>query len=502
MLKRTLFILVGIFIISVGIEMLVIFEVGNQGVSKYNDLAITQKQEVLDLYIENEFNNLKSLSSAHAYWSDAQNAVATGDTEFLNDQVVSYLVEGDFNIDFVYATDENSTFELVDGIVEESITASTLFSSTLNTDLGQGSIIKYSDEIYLLSGYPFATDEGLDKQGVLIIGRKLDMEDLILYMTDLDGESELHISIEESQEYDTDEYNPIEFDSIDETLYIYAKYDFGFSQYIESAITTPVLWITMTNIALIVIVMLFALVRYRRELNFTLDQVKSLRVKDGLLSQLEYSKSPELNEVIGVLNEMVLKVDESFEELMRKNIEVVKLLSTAAEINDEYTSQHSTNVSNISVKIADELGMKEKGKLELSAQLHDIGKVFIQHSLLNKKGKITPTEYEEMKKHTINGARLLNNITKFEEIKLGVLHHHERWDGSGYPSGLMGQEIPLFARIISVADVYDALTSIRPYRDSFNQEEAIAIMKDGRGKHFDPKILDVFLKLHESGNIE
>ncbi len=182
-------------------------------------------------------------------------------------------------------------------------------------------------------------------------------------------------------------------------------------------------------------------------------------------------------------------------DLVSKNLEVVKLLSTASEINDPYTQKHSINVSDLSRKIGKRLKVKNLDNLELSAELHDVGKVFIQLSLLNKKGKLSSKEFMEIKKHPIHGAELLENIKDFDEVRLGVLHHHEKFDGTGYPNQLKGNDIPLFARIIHIADVYDAITSNRPYRDAFSTDEVNKIMNDGRGSSFDPVILDIFFEV-------
>jgi len=139
-----------------------------------------------------------------------------------------------------------------------------------------------------------------------------------------------------------------------------------------------------------------------------------------------------------------------------------------------------------------------------SARLHDVGKVHIFDMVLNKPGKLDSEEYKEMKLHTTEGARIIDRMIEqtgeedfLHNAKLFAEYHHERWDGSGYPHGLAGTEIPLQGRIMAIADVYDALVSSRSYKEPLAEEEAINIIAMGAGKQFDPKIVEVFLKVKD-----
>jgi putative two-component system response regulator len=137
-----------------------------------------------------------------------------------------------------------------------------------------------------------------------------------------------------------------------------------------------------------------------------------------------------------------------------------------------------------------------------SSQLHDVGKISISDAILNKPGKLTPPEYEEMKKHAAFGVQVIekieastrsNDFLKYAKIFAGT--HHERWDGKGYPAGLQGEDIPLEGRIMAIADVYDALTSVRPYKKAFAHEEAVNIIREGNGTQFDPMLVDLFIEV-------
>ena len=182
--------------------------------------------------------------------------------------------------------------------------------------------------------------------------------------------------------------------------------------------------------------------------------------------------------------------------------ETVAAIANAVDAKDVRTHQHSQRVSQYSVMIAQEMNCfkwwerkKMLSSLGKAAQLHDIGKIGVPDSVLNKVGRLTDEEYEQMKSHVIRGAEILKDFTLVEHVGDGTRYHHERYDGKGYPDGLKGEEIPLFGRIIGVADAFDAMTSNRVYRNHMDTEYVMTEMKRGRGTQFDPEVLDAFLRL-------
>ena len=184
--------------------------------------------------------------------------------------------------------------------------------------------------------------------------------------------------------------------------------------------------------------------------------------------------------------------------------ETILTIAQAVDAKDENTSQHSVRVSEYSVMIAKELGYSEEQRenLRKTAILHDIGKIGIPDSVLNKPAKLTDEEYSIMKSHVIRGAEILKNFTMIENVADGALYHHERYDGRGYANGLKGEEIPLNARIIGIADAFDAMTANRVYRKKLDLDFVIEELKKGRGTQFDPKLVDIMLKLIENGTID
>ena len=195
-------------------------------------------------------------------------------------------------------------------------------------------------------------------------------------------------------------------------------------------------------------------------------------------------------------------------ELAKKQVEMgnetILTIAKTVDAKDVNTSQHSFRVSEYSVLIARKLGFSEQAcdELRRTALLHDIGKIGIPDNVLNKPSRLTDEEYEVMKSHVVKGAEILKNFTLFEHVEEGALYHHERYDGRGYVHGLKGEEIPLNARIIGIADAFDAMTANRVYRKKLDPEYVIGELEKGRGAQFDPKLTDILLKLIEDGTID
>lgn len=167
------------------------------------------------------------------------------------------------------------------------------------------------------------------------------------------------------------------------------------------------------------------------------------------------------------------------------------------EAKDTYTSGHSERVADLSVKLAEKM-LLENSEIELihiAAHLHDIGKIGIADGILLKNTKLSESEFNVIKEHPVIGYRILENVPEFQEVARIVLHHHERFDGNGYPSRLKEKNIPYGARIIQCADAYDAMTSFRAYRKNLSLDEAMAEFKKERGRQFDPEIADCFIDL-------
>jgi putative two-component system response regulator len=210
------------------------------------------------------------------------------------------------------------------------------------------------------------------------------------------------------------------------------------------------------------------------------------------------------NDLLGKYRgELELEVAQRTEDLKRAlgrikdaSLETIYRLSVASEYRDEGTGAHLMRVSRYAAAIARRMGLDASTveSILYAVPMHDVGKIGIPDQILMKPARLNPPELEIMKQHTVIGAKILEG-SKAEYISIAetiALCHHEKWDGSGYPNGLKGKDIPITARIAAIADVFDALVSKRPYKDSFSVERALAIIDRGLGRHFDPDVVAAF----------
>jgi HD-GYP domain-containing protein (c-di-GMP phosphodiesterase class II) len=193
------------------------------------------------------------------------------------------------------------------------------------------------------------------------------------------------------------------------------------------------------------------------------------------------------------------ELDKKHQLFMRTTV----ALAAAIEAKDNYTHGHTTRVNNFSIKIANRLAQKNRRAvdakfiedLQIASLLHDIGKIGIPEQILNKRGQLTLGERNKIKQHPMIGVTILKPIKELENPLLGIKYHHERPDGLGYPEGLKGDQIPLIASIIAVADSFDAMTTNRPYRNALDRDNVIKEIKRLTNRQFDPRVSDAFLEL-------
>lgn len=253
------------------------------------------------------------------------------------------------------------------------------------------------------------------------------------------------------------------------------------------------------------------------------NQIQNKLMTEVMLKYSQLSKEFEnKNKLLEKAENRLLKYNTELEEIVNKKVDEISesqiatiyALVKLSESRDDDTGTHIERTSMLCKIMAQHLSLLPEYKEVINdryidnifkaSPLHDIGKVGIPDNILLKPGKLTKEEFEVMKTHTTIGYKTLSEVQrKYKNngfIKMGMeiaKYHHEKWDGTGYPIGLSGKEIPISARIMALVDVYDALRSKRVYKEAFTHEKSYEIIKEGRGKHFDPLIVDVFLKNHE-----
>jgi HD-GYP domain-containing protein (c-di-GMP phosphodiesterase class II) len=203
-------------------------------------------------------------------------------------------------------------------------------------------------------------------------------------------------------------------------------------------------------------------------------------------------------------NEMVTQLHTARKQIEKNFKETISALAEAVEAKDAYTRGHCDRVARMSVAIAlrADLDTSRVMELELAAILHDVGKIGVEEGVVGKLGPLSRDEARDMRHHPEIGARILSPLSSLHRVGLYVKHHHEHYDGSGYPDGLEGDKIPLPSRIILLADAFDAMTTDRPYREALTREETFQRISEGRGRQFDPQIVDLFFALGEEGYID
>lgn len=239
-----------------------------------------------------------------------------------------------------------------------------------------------------------------------------------------------------------------------------------------------------------------------RMIKFGIDTVKSGHYD----YEFQETGPPDIRQLAQTLNAMMSSIRQSTRDLKNHAESMTEMfmgsvtaLVAAIDAKDPYTRGHSKRVQAISIMIGREMGMDETQlrELEISALMHDIGKLGIDETLLKKPGLLSDKERKTLEQHPVFGANIMRHIPMFRNMLPGMLHHHERWDGSGYPEGLIGEAIPIYGRIIAVADTFDAMTSSRPYQETLTPFEARELISNWSGTRYDPVVVDAFLKIFE-----
>jgi HD-GYP domain-containing protein (c-di-GMP phosphodiesterase class II) len=230
------------------------------------------------------------------------------------------------------------------------------------------------------------------------------------------------------------------------------------------------------------------------------DTVASLRARLEQTERQANARQRQLERYAADLREVFKQERARAQELRRSYMATVRALSNAVEARDAYTGKHAERVAAYGMELARACGlsMTDSPQLEFGFLLHDVGKVAVPDAILFKSGSLTEEEYSLVRKHPVIGTEILRDVDFLGEGKLVVRHHHERWDGLGYPDGLAGEAIPLAARVFAVADALDALTTDRPYRPASPFSAAREEISRGAGSQFDPGVVDAYRQIPDA----
>jgi putative nucleotidyltransferase with HDIG domain len=213
-----------------------------------------------------------------------------------------------------------------------------------------------------------------------------------------------------------------------------------------------------------------------------------------LLLVLVRSASSTLRQQTQTLRQRSRALLDSYSKLEQSSLEAIESLNATVEAKDPYTAGHSLRVQRIAVALGEQLGIDRQrlDALRFGALFHDIGKLGVPDTILTKPERLTPHEFELIKKHSSDGAYIVGKFSRLRDAVPIIEHHHERWDGKGYPHGVGGEQIPIEAAIVGLADAWDAMTTDRPYHRALTLDEACAEIRNGRGTQFAPEVVDAF----------
>ena len=220
--------------------------------------------------------------------------------------------------------------------------------------------------------------------------------------------------------------------------------------------------------------------------------------KGNFHERVDIRSHNELGQLASTFNHMAAQLERHDQNLREMFINTTKALAAAIDAKDPYTRGHSQRVAQISLEIAKEIGHSpsEQQKVNVAALLHDVGKIGIEDHILKKPSQLTDEEYNVIKQHPRWGAMIMGHINQLKEVIPGIQYHHERLDGSGYPEGRAGDQIPMLARIIAVADTFDAMTTDRLYQKAMDPQFVVGKLVEWKGTRYDPRVVDAMARIY------
>ncbi len=461
----------------------------------------SSKSEQVNFFISETQESITALVSANAPWTDLQEQLIVHNTDWLEVNATGYLVQNEsFKIDFVMAATEDLSYinQYGDAVLEPVMQAQS-FLRALVENKDSSEIIWINEMPMFIVTAPITNNDYENPMGVYVLGRWLSEENLQDLKRILGEDILKSLVVTKEKMYTglmTRDYSILEFSypvEMDESIdYINLEFKTPLYRnifYVQKLHTLVV--ILITGLIFLTIWFLY-FKKLSNGVTEVIDAVKRISSGDYDVKVMD-SEIEEVSELVLSVNRMATDITSHIHEIDNSYVSMIEVMANSVEINDAYTSHHNMRVANFARVIGELINFEDIKTLNIAARLHDIGKISIPTEIINKPGKLTAEEYEIIKEHPLAGFQIMDNIDFFKEIKLGVLYHHERYDGKGYPEGLRGEDIPLIAQIISVADVFDALASDRPYRKAYGYLESLGIIRENSGTMFNPIIVEAFV---------
>lgn len=491
-------------ILLVGITMIFVFW-GMFFATRYlvgelnNEILIKTTSDV-NLSIENvvisNAKRLSNLSKTHSNWTELVEATDRNDLDWIHSNATAYLVEDStYEVDLIYLKNAINGFTEAYGPLPEELY--TQMYAHLGDNLTESDLVSffvtYNESHYVISITPLTNSETTKTYGFMAVGRQVDNAIKNVISEQFKNIADVSVTYIPSKE---PQITHLHFDNLSHYLSAHIKTQVSNLQlsFMILDSSNQVIYVILGLLVLGMIVLLYMLLKISNNFRTSIDQIKSITYSDySTKMNLSFSQDfYELSECINNLSDQLSKRDQ---DINRNYMEIISILVKTLEEVDYYTKGHSERVSHYSVELAKAIHFTDIETVKLSGLLHDVGKVTVDINILNKPGKLSETEFDEIKKHPVTGSNILEMSSVFDPILDIVKYHHERVDGKGYPEGLTLNEIPVGAKIVALADVFDSLTSKRSYRDPMTVEEALQIIQEGSGTHFDSDLAEVFIQI-------
>jgi HD-GYP domain-containing protein (c-di-GMP phosphodiesterase class II) len=512
MFKKIRNLLIFSAIIAVAAIVFMVLIVNDIAFKNYSDTFTKEKEMQFRYFIDQNYSDLYDLVVSHAVWTESVDKLVDWDDRWLYDNATGYIVDEElFNVDVMFISDEEGEHKQEYGDIDfDHILRSESYNKSLKYNTVISDVLWIEGSPLLIVASPFFEDDYTNPQGIYIIGRFLE-DDEVLDLTKMvsseslvsvDYKNDKNIKIASNSSYHLINLK-VPINTSNENIYADLKFEVDFWKLIFRKEKYYIIGIIVFVAIVVVTYLSMKYDKLSKKMNEVIEAITKIS-EGNYKSKVENQREqmmPELDVLIDSVNRMSADVqkhmdivDGHSELLDNKYIEMIHLLVTVVEMNDSYTYHHSVSVSEYALMIGNAISFNDLENLELAAKLHDVGKISIPSEILNKPGKLNEDEYDLIKSHSEEGYKLLNSIDRFSVAKYGVLYHHERYDGNGYPNRLKAEEIPMIAQIIAVADVFDALTSDRSYRKALSYEDAMEILLSEKGKMLNPILVDVFHK--------
>jgi HD-GYP domain-containing protein (c-di-GMP phosphodiesterase class II) len=438
----------------------------------------------INFYFNDQKKDLEIFLRDYTIWDDLYNAIENEDYKWASDNATKFLFEEEsYGYDVIYVKGYNNDYEeYYSDINKDKILELDYYKDWKKNKLLEPTYVNIEGEIYILGINEIYDSNEETKNGYYLMGKKLDKSELDgLRHFEKDTKYTMHFK------HDIKDYK----DEVIKTLELEIKMDSYFNEL--NILEKRIIYIMYLTVGMVVIIVSIFTKFVEKAINKVVKGIKDIS-NGNYKSKVEKCSMREFNSIIKSVNNLGTTVDNKIKEIEDTNMEMVRVLIKAIESKDEYTKGHSQRVSMYAKKIAEICGYKNLRIIENAAMLHDIGKIGLDDTILNKTGILSLGEFETVKLHPERGYYILDDCNSFDIIKEIVLQHHERFDGTGYPNKLSGEQILVEARIVTVADVFDAMTSKRSYNAIISFDAAIEELRLNAGKTFDPMIVEMILQ--------